>query len=359
MAMAIVHGTNLGDTIDLYSGASNSADTIFGIGGDDWIFAGGGDDIIKGGGGADDINGGMGIDTVGYTISDEGVFVSLMSHSGSGGEAEGDTLVNVENVAGSRFGDHLRGDNGANELRGMDGDDMLKGYGGDDRLFGGDDHDTLYGMDGADLLDGGFGADTMGGGTGDDTYFVDSVGDVVREFGGHGFDTVRTSMSWALTEGADVELLMTVNEHRTTALDLMGNSSGNVIRGNQGANVIGGGAGNDELIGLGGRDTFLFNTPLDADTNVDVIVDFAVGYDTILLDPETFWGPTDDSGPRVQYVLDLVIGTAAQDAHDHLIYDSSTGALFWDSDGVGGAAAIQFAELSPGLPLTSSDFSIA
>ena len=38
------------------------------------------------------------------------------------------------------------------------------------------------------------------------------------------------------------------------------------------------------------------------------------------------------------------------------MYDSATGALFYDSDGVGGTAAIQFAELSAGLALTSQDF---
>jgi serralysin len=51
-----------------------------------------------------------------------------------------------------------------------------------------------------------------------------------------------------------------------------------------------------------------------------------------------------------------VIGTAALEANDRIIYDSNTGALFYDDDGVGGNAQVQFATLSTGLALTYLDF---
>ncbi len=52
------------------------------------------------------------------------------------------------------------------------------------------------------------------------------------------------------------------------------------------------------------------------------------------------------------------LGTAAQDADDRILYDSATGSLYYDADGVGGIAAVQFATVSAGLPLTASDFTV-
>ena len=51
-------------------------------------------------------------------------------------------------------------------------------------------------------------------------------------------------------------------------------------------------------------------------------------------------------------------GAAAHDSTDRIIYNSNTGALSYDPDGTGAAAAVQFAELSPGLVLTYQDFLI-
>ncbi|NCS76656.1 MAG: calcium-binding protein, partial [Microcystis aeruginosa K13-07] len=49
---------------------------------------------------------------------------------------------------------------------------MITGTGGNDILFGTSGNDTLNGL---------LGADTMDGGDGNDTYFVDNVGDIVKE----------------------------------------------------------------------------------------------------------------------------------------------------------------------------------
>ena len=54
----------------------------------------------------------------------------------------------------------------------------------------------------------------------------------------------------------------------------------------------------------------------------------------------------------------LVIGTAALDADDNLIYNPANGALLYDVDGSGAGAAIQFATMAANLALTTSNFLI-
>jgi serralysin len=51
-----------------------------------------------------------------------------------------------------------------------------------------------------------------------------------------------------------------------------------------------------------------------------------------------------------------VIGAQANDADDRIIYTQANGALFFDADGNGAGAAVQFATLSTGLALSASDF---
>ena len=52
----------------------------------------------------------------------------------------------------------------------------------------------------------------------------------------------------------------------------------------------------------------------------------------------------------------FAFGTVAQDADDRILYDIASGALFFDADGAGGAAAVQFAVLSGAPALTAGDF---
>ena len=63
--------------------------------------------------------------------------VDLSTGAASGGDAEGDTLQGIENLAGSGLNDTLTGDGEANILLGGAGDDLLAGGGGADTVDGG------------------------------------------------------------------------------------------------------------------------------------------------------------------------------------------------------------------------------
>jgi Ca2+-binding RTX toxin-like protein len=254
-------------------------------------------------------------------------------------------------MTGTDKADLLNGTDGVDALFGNGGNDWINGFAGNDYLKGGGGSDILNGGADNDFLVGGTDADLMIGGSGNDTYVVDNVNDGVIEYAGQGIDTVLTGVDYALREGADVETLATNSDGGTADIALFGNSSGNVVRGNNGDNVLDGGDGNDELTGLGGRDSFFFATPLNAATNVDAITDFNVVDDTIVLHPAIFsnLGDTITAG-------ELGIGAAAADADDRLIYNSGTGALSYDGDGVGGTAAVRFTTLPAGLALTYQDF---
>jgi len=349
------NGDAEGDRYDSIENVSGSAylDSLRGNEGVNTLFGLGGDDYLTGGAGADTLYGGSGHrDRAVYNASSEGVFVSLITGRGFGGEADGDTLSGIEDIDGSPHEDLLVGNDYGNHLFGRGSDDSLKGGGG---------IDTLYGHAGDDLLDGGDFVDWMYGGLDNDTYIVDNGSDRIIEYSGEGSDTVRARTSYVLTAGADVEFLTTTDDNGTTAINLTGNASGNVVRGNNGNNTVNGGHGNDELTGLGGMDWFLFDTPLDAMFNVDRITDFNVTNDTIRLDATIFSSSLtpDNSVAGSQFV----IGTAALDAGDRIIYNNATGVVLYDSDGTGATAAIQFAQLSAGLadptdidPLTNFDF---
>ena len=88
--------------------ATEDDDVLTGDQADDVIEALGGDDILDGGAGADLLDGGEGQDTASYEGSVEGVTIAL-DGAVSGGDAEGDVLVSIENLTGSAFGDALTG----------------------------------------------------------------------------------------------------------------------------------------------------------------------------------------------------------------------------------------------------------
>ncbi|UEM18700.1 family 16 glycosylhydrolase [Skermanella mucosa] len=91
-----------------------------------------GNDILIGGMGKDTLDGGAGIDTAYYAGSTGAVSVNLQDKFAKGGHADGDTLVNIENLTGSAFRDTLMGNGLDNRIDGGPGSDTLTGNGGSD-----------------------------------------------------------------------------------------------------------------------------------------------------------------------------------------------------------------------------------
>jgi Ca2+-binding RTX toxin-like protein len=213
---------------------------------------------------------------------------------------------------------------------------------------------TIYGNNGSNVIQGGGGADVLIGLGGDDIYRVDSSSAHVFEAIAGGNDQVYTSVSFALDADQEIEFFAATDFAGTDAINLTGNNLNNTIYGNAGNNVLDGKGGNDALVGLAGADTYAFTTALGAG-NVDTIFGFEHGVDKIALDDAIFAaiGPLGTLNANA-----FVVGTAAADADDRIIYNSLTGQLFYDADGNGAGAAVQFATMSPGLPLTASDFTV-
>jgi len=127
-----ISGGNGDDLID--GGSSN--DTIDGGANNDTLKGGNGDDLITGGTGNDSIDGGANIDTISYAAAGNAVTVNLglATAQAVGGGQGSDTIVNVENIIGSAFGDTLTGSAAANRFTGGAGKDTQTGGAGNDRF---------------------------------------------------------------------------------------------------------------------------------------------------------------------------------------------------------------------------------
>ncbi len=155
-------GDAQGDTLTGIEQVRGSAynDSLTGTAGNDSLYGGAGNDTLAGGAGADSLDGGSGQNMADYSASAQGVSVNLGTGAVSGGDAEGDTLTNIQDVTGSGQADALTGTAGANMLYGGAGDDTIIGGGGADQIFAGSGNDSIVAGTGAQV-DGGSGTDTL------------------------------------------------------------------------------------------------------------------------------------------------------------------------------------------------------
>lgn len=210
-------GNALGNVIK--SGGGN--DLLVGYGGADNLNGAGGHDTLIGGSEADVLNGGTGIDLVDYSDSARNVTVNLRTGLGRYGDANLDTLVQIENLIGSNYGfDVLTGNEAANRIEGRSGSDTIFGDMGNDYISGGT---------GKDKLDGGLGTDVLS--------YVGSA------------NGVQIDLAKNTANGGDARGDTIVNFENVT-----GGNGNDLLIGTSGINVLIGGAGNDRIIGAGGID---------------------------------------------------------------------------------------------------------
>ena len=212
----------------------------------------------------------------------------------------------------------------------------------------------------------------MIGGDGDDGYFVDNAGDVVRAGLGALFgDGITSSVSFNLADPVHCTGIVFV-------LTLVG--TGNINgTGNASANIIIGNGGQQRARRTGrqrhalrtrqrrfarrrarqrysgwrpGNDGFRFDTTLNAAVNLDHVTDFAHLHDRIILKHAVFAAIPAGALPPGAFHQ----GTHAGDAGDRIVYDRPHGRLYYDPDGSGTHAQVQFAVLDNHSVLTGADF---
>ena len=252
----VVYGDNTTNYID--GGAGD--DYLFGYGGNDTIIGGAGNDVIGGGAGADYMDGGAGNNTLYYVGSAAGVTINLFAGTGSGGDAQGDSFVNFQNIYLPNFDSTAYGDNTANTIVGGSGNDLLFGYGSNDVIVGGAGNDLIGGGAGADYMDGGTGFNTL--------YYADSSAAVtINFFAGTG-------------TGGDAQGDTLLNFQ-----GIIGSAFNDILIGDNNANYINGGAGNDFIVGYGGNDYLVGGAGNDlfaytaAGFGHDEVADFTIGQD--------------------------------------------------------------------------------
>jgi Ca2+-binding RTX toxin-like protein len=370
--------------------------------------------VLYAGAGNNALNGGSGTDTVSYVYGlagASGVTVSLaVSTAQATGGSGSDTLISIENLIGSASADKLTGNSGANNLAGGSGNDTLDGGTGSDTMAGGDGNDGYFVRDAGDVVSetnavlASGGSDTvysslaaytltanvengrilatvaanLTGNTLNNVLYAGAGNNVLD--GSSGTDTVSytyanagvtVSLATELTQntgGSESDTLVSIDNLTGSTYNdsLTGNTSANSLNGGSGNDLLSGGLGNDILSGGLGNDTLFvglgsdiirFDTLFNATSNRDTISDFNVTDDTIQLENAIFTSLATLGTLAAGSFRSGAGFTTAADANDYLIYNSTTGALYYDADGSGaGVTAVQFATLGGAPALSNLDF---
>jgi Ca2+-binding RTX toxin-like protein len=252
---------------------------------------------------------------------------------------------------------YQQGDEAANTLLGTGGKDLLVGGAGNDTLTALGGNDVLAGSAGADVLRGGSGSDTASYADASSAVVVslltpgtntgDAAGDVfsqIENLAGSdhddkitGSDSINTLWGRAGNDmlfglgGCDVIYGGAGNDR------IEGGTKNDTLFGDDGADVLIGGSGYDKMTGGEGADRFYLNGTGDG---VDTIFDFQHDVDKLVL--------SNTLGINSLADLEFVSGSRphAVETGPALLYNSDTGALWYDADGAGWKDPVAIANLA-------------
>ncbi|RJF95180.1 beta strand repeat-containing protein [Noviherbaspirillum saxi] len=323
------------------------------------------------------------------TVWDHAAVTDRLTYNGTAGA---DYLYSLSGVA-----NRINGLGGNDSLYGADKDDVLNGGVGNDVLEGSGGNDTyVFNLgDGSDAIaeststSGGTDILRLGAGldaastqierqnsdltlvfNGTDkvrivNYFNKNTVDQIQFADGTVWDhaAVTDRLTYNGTAGADYLYSLSGVANRINGLggndtlygadkdDVLNGGAGNdQLYGGAGNDVLEGGSGNDLLAGEGGNDIFRFTGPLDG---IDTVSNFVTGSDVIHIIGSGF-GLTGGDG------VSFFTGTstpATSGVSAQFLYNSSSGALYFDRDGTDLAyGAVQVATLTGSKTLVATDF---
>ncbi|MBK7365839.1 MAG: S8 family serine peptidase [Nitrosomonas sp.] len=256
------------------------------------------------------------------------------------------------------------------------------------KLIGNNGSNVLTGTAQADLLDGRSGVDSLNGGNGTDIYLISTSAEhttaEIADSGVSGVDEIRFAATSASTltlfagdtgiekvaigvGSAETAITTGISAIKIDAaavgnsLTIMGNDGANTLIGTAFADIFDGNNGNDMLTGGTGADHFVFDSQPNSTSNKDTITDFQSGSDVLQFNLNMFTGLGVNPGNLTsEQFWSAANAVTAHDADDRLIYNTTSGGLYYDQDGLGGNPAIQIGLLGTTVhpTLTHSDIAL-
>jgi serralysin len=273
-----------------------------------------------------------------------GSYPAQVATLGSGSGAASLAATDIEVINGTTppppppdEGEVINGTSGNDTLSGTPGNDTINGLGGNDLFLAGS-------TGGADVIDGGTGFDSI-------EFKERATSAITVDFNS---GTITGGTAGGSINFSNIERILTGNFNDT----LTGNAASQTLTGQNGNDTIAGGGAADTLWGGAGADAFVFREMGVA--NADRISDWASGLDKVQLDDAAFAsiGALGNFAAGDGRFWSAPGATAGHDANDRVIYNQTTGSLYYDADGSGAGAAQLIATLLGNPAIAATDIAV-